>query len=54
MAVFSVGGATLGIAEETLPFIPTLVLLARRLGYDGSRVPPSRSSGRARAFPVLS
>ena len=34
MAVFSVGGATLGIAEETLPFIPTLVLLARRLGYD--------------------
>jgi uncharacterized ion transporter superfamily protein YfcC len=34
MLVFSIGGATLGIAEETLPFIPTLVLLARRLGYD--------------------
>jgi uncharacterized ion transporter superfamily protein YfcC len=34
MVVFSIGGATLGIAEETLPFIPTLVLLARRLGYD--------------------
>ena len=34
MVVFSIGGATLGIAEETLPFIPTLVILARRLGYD--------------------
>lgn len=34
MLAFSIGGATLGIAEETLPFIPTLVLLARRLGYD--------------------
>ncbi len=34
MLVFSLGGATLGLAEETLPFIPTLVLLARRLGYD--------------------
>ena len=34
MVVFSLGGATMGLAEETLPFIPTLVLLARRLGYD--------------------
>ena len=34
MLVFSLGGATIGMAEETLPFIPTLVLLARRLGYD--------------------
>lgn len=34
MLVFSIGGGTLGIAEEVLPFIPTLVLLARRLGYD--------------------
>ncbi len=34
MLVFSLGGATMGLAEETLPFIPTLVLLARRLGYD--------------------
>lgn len=34
MIVFSLGGATMGLAEETLPFIPTLVILARRLGYD--------------------
>jgi uncharacterized ion transporter superfamily protein YfcC len=34
MLVFSLGGATIGMAEETLPFIPTLVILARRLGYD--------------------
>ena len=31
---FSVGGATIGMAEETLPFLPMLVVLARRLGYD--------------------
>jgi uncharacterized ion transporter superfamily protein YfcC len=31
---FSVGGGTIGMAEETLPFIPALVLLARRMGYD--------------------
>jgi uncharacterized ion transporter superfamily protein YfcC len=34
MLVFSLGGATIGMAEETLPFIPTLVILSRRLGYD--------------------
>ena len=34
MLLFSLGGATMGMAEETLPFIGTLVLLARRLGYD--------------------
>jgi uncharacterized ion transporter superfamily protein YfcC len=34
MLVFSLGGATMGLAEETLPFIPTLVILSRRLGYD--------------------
>jgi uncharacterized ion transporter superfamily protein YfcC len=32
--LFSVGGGTIGMAEETLPFLPALVLLARRLGYD--------------------
>ena len=32
--VFALGGGTIGLAEETLPFIPPLVLLARRLGYD--------------------
>ncbi|MCM2270652.1 MAG: AbgT family transporter [Thermoanaerobaculia bacterium] len=32
--VFSLGGGTIGMAEETLPFLPGLVLLARRLGYD--------------------
>ena len=31
---FSLGGATIGMAEETLPFLPMLVVLARRLGYD--------------------
>ena len=32
--LFAVGGGTIGMAEETLPFLPGLVLLARRLGYD--------------------
>jgi uncharacterized ion transporter superfamily protein YfcC len=32
--VFALGGGTIGMAEETLPFLPGLVLLARRLGYD--------------------
>ncbi len=32
--LFAVGGGTIGMAEETLPFLPALVLLARRLGYD--------------------
>ncbi len=32
--LFSIGGGTIGMAEETLPFLPALVLLARRLGYD--------------------
>jgi uncharacterized ion transporter superfamily protein YfcC len=34
MTLFSLGGGTIGLAEETLPFIPALVVLARRLGYD--------------------
>jgi uncharacterized ion transporter superfamily protein YfcC len=33
-AVFAVGGGTVGIAEETLAFLPALLLLARSLGYD--------------------
>lgn len=32
--VFAVGGGTIGIAEETLVFLPALLLLARTLGYD--------------------
>jgi len=32
--VFAVGGGSLGIAEETLVFLPALLLLARSLGYD--------------------
>lgn len=32
--VFALGGGTIGMAEETLPFLPGLVILARRLGYD--------------------
>lgn len=31
---FAVGGGTFGMAEETLPFLPALVLLCRSLGYD--------------------
>ncbi|MDH3403771.1 MAG: AbgT family transporter [Acidobacteriota bacterium] len=32
--LFSLAGATIGMAEETLVFLPGLVVLARRLGYD--------------------
>ena len=31
---FAVGGGSIGIAEETLVFLPALLLLARSLGYD--------------------
>lgn len=34
MLVFSVGGATFGMAESTLIFIPICVMLAKALGYD--------------------
>lgn len=34
MVLFSLGGATIGMAEETLVFLPGLVVLAKRLGYD--------------------
>ncbi len=34
MLLFALGGGTIGMAEETLPFLPALVILARRLGYD--------------------
>lgn len=34
MLVFSLGGAMLGLAEETLPFIPAMVPLAIVLGFD--------------------
>lgn len=34
MVLFSIGGGTIGLAEETLPFLPALVVLSRRLGYD--------------------
>jgi uncharacterized ion transporter superfamily protein YfcC len=34
IVLFSVGGATIGMAEETLVFLPALVVLSRRLGYD--------------------
>jgi uncharacterized ion transporter superfamily protein YfcC len=32
--VFAIGGGSLGIAEETLVFLPALLMLARSLGYD--------------------
>lgn len=31
---FAIGGGSIGIAEETLVFLPALLLLARSLGYD--------------------
>ncbi len=34
MAIFSVGGATIGMAEEVIVFVPIGVALARALGYD--------------------
>lgn len=34
MAIFSLGGATFGLAESTLIFIPICVMLATALGYD--------------------
>jgi uncharacterized ion transporter superfamily protein YfcC len=34
VVLFSLGGATIGMAEETLVFLPGLVVLAKRLGYD--------------------
>lgn len=34
MAIFSLGGAVFGMAEETLPFIPIMVTLALALGFD--------------------
>lgn len=34
MTVFAVGGGTLGIAGEIILFLPGLVLVARRLGYN--------------------
>jgi len=32
--VFAIGGGSIGIAEETLVFLPALLLLARSMGYD--------------------
>jgi uncharacterized ion transporter superfamily protein YfcC len=34
LLLFSLAGGTMGMAEETLPFLPALVVLARRIGYD--------------------
>jgi uncharacterized ion transporter superfamily protein YfcC len=34
VVLFSIAGATIGMAEETLVFLPGLVILAKRLGYD--------------------
>ncbi|MEG0291578.1 MAG: AbgT family transporter [Anaerovoracaceae bacterium] len=34
MIVFSLGGAIIGMAEETLPFIPIMVSLAVAMGFD--------------------
>jgi uncharacterized ion transporter superfamily protein YfcC len=34
MTAFSLAGGTMGMAEETIAFLPALVVLARRLGYD--------------------
>jgi uncharacterized ion transporter superfamily protein YfcC len=54
MLVFAIGGGTFGMAEETLPFLPAVVLLARRLGYDdltgGAIVLVGAGAGFAGAF----
>lgn len=34
LIIFSLGGATFGMAEETLIFVPVGIMLARSLGYD--------------------
>ncbi|HXV61112.1 MAG TPA: AbgT family transporter [Vicinamibacteria bacterium] len=34
MLVFALAGGSLGMAEETLVFLPALLVLSRRLGYD--------------------
>jgi uncharacterized ion transporter superfamily protein YfcC len=34
VVLFSVAGATIGMAEETLVFLPGLLILTRRLGYN--------------------
>ena len=34
MFIFSIGGATFGMAESTLVFVPILVVMARKMGYD--------------------
>lgn len=34
LLIFSLGGATFGMAEETLIFVPVGIMLARSLGYD--------------------
>ena len=34
MFVFSIAGATIGMAEETIIFVPIGIMLARALGYD--------------------
>ena len=34
MLVFAVGSATIGMAEEYLPFVPVLLVLARGMGFD--------------------
>jgi uncharacterized ion transporter superfamily protein YfcC len=52
--LFSIGGGSIGIAEETLVFLPTLYLLARSLGYDslvaGGIALVGASSGFSAAF----
>lgn len=34
ITVFAVGSSTIGMAEEYLPFVPVLIVLAHALGYD--------------------
>jgi len=34
VVLFAVGSSTIGMAEEYLPFVPVLIVLARALGYD--------------------
>lgn len=34
LAIFSIGGATFGMSEENVVFVPITIALARALGYD--------------------
>ncbi|TWK30891.1 hypothetical protein CHCC20372_2823 [Bacillus paralicheniformis] len=50
MFVFSIGGATIGLSEETIIFIPIGIAVARALGYDSMTGLAMISLGAAAGF----